>query len=228
MMKKEYRLGNEVFVRKEDIAARAKKLKNSTPAGTALSGSDLVFIRALLDWHPRAEEKIGPGIFSISVGPNLLGEPHFILRRLDGTTESFSYRKCVQWPSRRTEVSSAFREAVCEQTVAAKLQAFGHRLATIACPFTGRVVSFDEADVDHIPPDTFVALFNRFLRERGLTVEAVQLDDYRGEHIGRVIADDALRRAWQDYHRAHAKLRVISAEANRRIVPRMAKDKALR
>ncbi|TVU19005.1 hypothetical protein EJB05_35128, partial [Eragrostis curvula] len=50
-----------------------------------------------LKFHPRADEKIGVGIreFKIGLNPSHPSTRCFILQRNDGTTEDFSYNKCV-------------------------------------------------------------------------------------------------------------------------------------
>ncbi|XP_037488203.1 DNA-directed RNA polymerase IV subunit 1-like [Triticum dicoccoides] len=51
-----------------------------------------------LRFHPRGREKIGAGIEDIKIGhhPSHPGTRCFIMVRDDGTTEDFSYKKCVQ------------------------------------------------------------------------------------------------------------------------------------
>ncbi|KAI5021955.1 hypothetical protein ZWY2020_058685 [Hordeum vulgare] len=51
-----------------------------------------------LRFHPRGHEKIGAGIRDIKIGhhPSHPGTRCFIMVRDDGTTEDFSYKKCVQ------------------------------------------------------------------------------------------------------------------------------------
>ncbi|KAH7423403.1 hypothetical protein KP509_12G053900 [Ceratopteris richardii] len=67
--------------------------------GEKLSEEDMHFlIENVLIYHPKREEKIGCGIAAIKIGHNVKYPESrcFILCRKDGTTEDFSYNKCLQ------------------------------------------------------------------------------------------------------------------------------------
>ena len=57
----------------------------------------LKVLLALLDKHPRAAEKKGPGVESITFSehPTYTGTQCFFINRTDGTKEDFSFRKCI-------------------------------------------------------------------------------------------------------------------------------------
>ena len=74
---------------------------------------------------------------------------------------------------------------------------------------------FTSAHVDHIPPLTFKALFNDFVRLEEIDLAVIILDyDQPDNTYQDTIKDAALATRWLVYHEQYAKLRVISAQAN--------------
>ncbi|KVH95462.1 Aspartate decarboxylase-like domain-containing protein [Cynara cardunculus var. scolymus] len=84
----------------EDIKRLSKDLKHilyKYDVNHKLSQDDkLVAWKALL-FHPRRDEKIGIGLYEIKVGYHSThgSSRCFVLERVDGTTEDFSYHKCI-------------------------------------------------------------------------------------------------------------------------------------
>lgn len=60
-----------------------------------LDGTDLEFVKALLERHPDARRLIGAGVKGIWVGASATGQVSYFLQRLDGTTAGFDYQDCV-------------------------------------------------------------------------------------------------------------------------------------
>ena len=83
--------------------------------------------------------------------------------------------------------------------------------AAIPCAVTGHLVQRADAHVDHSSP-TFLALAEDFAAQCGgwpnLTI--IRADG----SIGVQLADPIQAKAWRDYHRDHARLRIVSVEAN--------------
>ncbi|PWA96741.1 nuclear RNA polymerase D1A [Artemisia annua] len=84
----------------EDIKRLAKDLKHILhryDVNDKLSHDDKLVAWKALFFHPRRDEKIGIGLYEIKIGHNLYhGNTRcFMVERLDGTTEDFSYHKCI-------------------------------------------------------------------------------------------------------------------------------------
>ncbi|KAJ0629037.1 putative DNA-directed RNA polymerase [Helianthus annuus] len=84
----------------EDIKRLSKDLKHilyKYDVNHQLSQDDKLVAWKALFFHPRRDEKIGIGLFEIKVGHNINhGNTRcFVVERVDGTTEDFSYHKCI-------------------------------------------------------------------------------------------------------------------------------------
>ena len=203
---------------KAKIRERAKAILAASDPGDVIRGLDRAFLRALLDRHPNACEKIGPGVRSIRVraadSPYGPGKCFEVVRK-DGTREDFSYLKCLGDRNAERDRYEAFRHAVRDQIEDARAHAFA-RPGPRKCPVTGESVTPATSHVDHAKPWTFKRLVETFLRKRSLAVLDVALT---GDEVKR-IADEKLRAAWCAFHRRRATLRVVSVRANLSVLRR--------
>ena len=92
---------------KTEQRARASSILAAHDPGAAVVGADFDFLSALLRRYPRAAEKIGPGIRKIRVravaarsGPGKCFEAECI----DGSRVEFSFLKCLNARTRRTDL----------------------------------------------------------------------------------------------------------------------------
>jgi hypothetical protein len=134
--------------------------------------------------------------------------------RTDGSKIDFSWKICLdaKLPSLRSDVLFALREAIALQTMEFKGRMFAGQ-PLIPCALTGALVAIDKCHVDHIAPDSFENLVERWLETEGLSYEEVRLgaspDGYSKQMI------DPLQRAgWRQFHQQHAKLRILSTPAH--------------
>jgi hypothetical protein len=63
--------------------------------GDKVSADDAKVLRAALALHPDADAKVGCGITNFSVRSADFGTRCFWVNRTDGSTEKFSFRKCI-------------------------------------------------------------------------------------------------------------------------------------
>lgn len=63
--------------------------------GDRVNQDDSIVLRAALALHPEAREKTGSGVSHFSVRSAEFGTKCFWLNRSDGTTEKFSFRRCI-------------------------------------------------------------------------------------------------------------------------------------
>lgn len=80
----------------------ARSIKGRYADGEPLRGKDRRLVLALLKRHPRAAEKIGPGVEAIVVDQFVGGARCFFVIRTDGRAEDFSIYKCLGRRDART------------------------------------------------------------------------------------------------------------------------------
>lgn len=211
-----YTLGGLTFTSKAAAEHHAQDILYAYAPPAVLNDHDLQFVLDMLAYHRRAAEKIGLGVQAIWIKRNQWGDATFQIERIDGTWADFSYRKCLAQENHASKVKAALRFAIKDQT-AAVARIFFADCDTAICEVSGEPFTRMTAHVDHIPPRTFVALVSEWMDTRGLSFDNIDVvDGHRGE--GNILADPFIERDWCEYHRAHALLRVISAEANMRLV----------
>lgn len=202
-----------------------REILNTTVWGVSLQGEVHEFVRSLLDRHPRAAEKIGSGVGFFTVNSDGNGDRCFYIHRLDGgEPQHFSYQKSLLGKDDlRSLVAGALNRAVDEQIWAFRDSELAK--GTHICPYTGALITKDSYHVDH-PNPTFFELHTQWLSQSGLQITDIQLSDGSDNEIGRRMMDPAQKESWQQFHRAHARLRLLSPlgnlsaakiEANRRM-----------
>jgi hypothetical protein len=175
----------------------------------------------------RAEEKTGCGVAMFYKVPNPeSGTPIVRLRRYDLSEDDFDWRKAVQW-AHRTENNRwldyhtpymGFRRAI-EPIIAEFRRA--HRVIAMAsghpgelrCEVTGEWRDERDCQIDHQFPATFSVLLAAFVRRKNLDFLSVETRS-TFPIPGRALCDESLRAEWVRFHAAHARLRVLSKEAN--------------
>lgn len=83
-------LGPIHFERKGDAVTYLKNMLHRYNVGDKVSIADAVILRAALEHHPKAVEKIGCGVTHFSVRTADFGTKCFWVNRPDGTTDKFS------------------------------------------------------------------------------------------------------------------------------------------
>lgn len=214
-----YLIGGITFTSKEALEEHVQAILHGYHSPGRLDPGDEQFVYDLLQMHPRAEQKIGVGVKEIHIRRGWRGGPMFVVVRRDGSETDFSYKKCVRPVNHSTMVKAAFREAIAYQVSSIKtrfFQEYADSGGFIQCPITLDFVTWQDAHVDHIPPDTFQALLGQFLIERDMSLDNISLaPGYRGE--GYQLPPD-IAADWTAWHQQRARLRVISAFANIHLV----------
>ena len=200
-------VAGESFATHAALKKRVQLILGGPPGN--LDGYHYHFVRDLLDRHPQAVSKIGPGVHAIRIAVNLpYRTKGFWVEREDGTVTDFSYLECLKPESQATKFRKACRTAVVEQVRQA-----GANIPP-RCPITDEPLGPGNAHVDHAPPWTFEALVRAYVNLRGIDVEAVDLNaDVDGDVIQR-FADQAIADDFAAFHAEYATLRVVSIRAN--------------
>lgn len=211
-----YEIAGHTFETQKDLVAHVQAILRRYSAPARLEGDDAAVMGDLLLRHPRAEEKIGVGVAAIWIRRNLGGFGNgFFVERNDGTSVDFSYKQCIRPQTNASKAKFAFRRAIDTQVIAVKRDTFGP-YDVLTCPITGEPMSWDTAHVDHEPPLTFAALLAEYCELRGVDLDTLELFEPRSG-IGKILPI-AIEQDWAAWHEARAKLRVISAEANIKLV----------
>jgi len=168
---------------------------------------------ALLERHPRAEQKIGVGVRRFFTR-KIFQYYCLHLERFDGSSTDFSYLKCVKGSP--TSILSIWRDAarmgIRDQILDFRAQAFS--VHPVRCEISGVRLRQADSHVDHVFPDTFIVLSNRFLEEYDLTPSFEWLSKPEDNQYRHYITNARILRLWQEFHRREAKLRMLHWSMN--------------
>jgi len=218
-----YLIADIPFRTKRDIAKYVCSIVESYADDTPLTHDDFVFMRSLLNGHPDMLIKVGCGVADmfIRVAPIYGGNTRcFWLSRSDGSSTDFSWRECIYPTPLKQRVKRAFRNAVDDQVYSFKRLYFDNT-DDPQCALSDERIEFVGSHVDHIPPDDFDDLTKRFLFDERLRFDQVVVISTEDGQFGDSLADEDLSRRWQEYHREHAHLRVVSGKANLSLIPEL-------
>lgn len=183
----------------------------SRPLNRRLDGEDAEVAMALFDMHPGAPEKAPRGAVGHTIRRIVFREgiPQrcFFAILPDGTEVDWSYRVALGVVPCGPSLTDAARAALADHVAAFKTDAFS-RQEPHSCAASGRLITFDEAHVDHAPPWPFVAILRAFVAEFGApAVVAV-------EPWGSDFADPADKARFLAFHHARAVLRILDGKVN--------------
>lgn len=208
-------IGDLSFARKGDAAEHFRTILYRHDADVALSEPDATYVYWLLERHPEAAAKIGAGVKEFSTRKAVYNTRCFEIRRIDGTTTDFSVRPCLDGkaPSAFAETLRALRTEVLEDIKQMKWQFF--RTSTqpegkVACALTGRLLSLEEAMIDHAPPKTFKALVAQFLEENRIVPSEALLTPAKDNQYTPHLSDRDLAEKWRDFYCANAAIRIVA------------------
>jgi hypothetical protein len=89
--------GGYTFSTKAAAVAFTRGILHGYKAEQRVNHADSFFLRALLELHPSAVEKIGVGAAYFTVeADRYFGTFHFQIHRTDGSSVDFSFVKCLQ------------------------------------------------------------------------------------------------------------------------------------
>jgi len=149
-------IGGYIFDSKKDAQDTIRQILHSYPNNTILAGGDAALITALVGLHPHADEKIGPGIHHISVRIIEHGAPGFVITRLDGTIDDFSYKRALEGKEldHRQQVIRAMRRAIADQIEDFRRNEFTQR--------TQQYEAWDRFTDKHPNPNSINQLWNAY------------------------------------------------------------------
>lgn len=208
-------IGDLSFARKGDAAEHFRQILRRHEPGVALSELDATHVYWLLERHPEATAKIGAGVMEFSTRKAMFDTRCFEIRRTDGSTTDFSVKPCLDGkaPSAFAETLRAMRSEVVEDIKQMKWEFFRastHTDGKAPCALTGRLLSLEEAMIDHAPPKTFKALAERFLDENRIVLSEAVLTPAKDNQYTPHLADRDLAEKWRGFYRANAAPRIVA------------------
>lgn len=217
-MSESVKIGNVEFASKKEAEQHIREILGRYEQMRALEGDDLEIVVALLDQHPNRETIVDCGVSKIVVQHlnDAYSSRRFLAIRTDGSMRDFTWRHSLMPRDSRKSVLRACRWAVRNQIVAFRDKAFAGGL--MVCPILGEPISEKICDVDHIAPRTFGALVAAWLATLRLDYSDIALCPQRGYQQPDRWEDPFLEENWVEYHRLHARLRVVHPRANRSVL----------
>lgn len=213
-------IGPRIFSTQREATEHFQALFGRYAPGEVVIGPDHDDLLALTERHPDAGYMFGPGIdhFRIKLDEYGTGRT-FTIHWIDGEWTLISYRKCISGQTpHRTQVRNAFRPVIArdiEEWRRAYFRLLEDETGRVPCAISGVLLRPGEGQVDHIHPDTFSSLVDRFLERLGLDYDDVRLRENWDGHIHRPLEDETLGEAFRIWHGEVARLRFIRTDLNR-------------
>jgi hypothetical protein len=206
-----YRLADRVFRTKQELRVVLSTVLGSHKLGDVLFGADMLLVRAVLEYHPRHDAKIGCGVKSIYIGEGKIpGATCFWIQREDGSRTDFSFLKCLNPPSLWSMVQKAARTAVQDQIAAFRKKVFTQ--PERVCAITGKTIEKHDCHIDHVYP--FELLLANFLHGERRLPNTIDMEGHEDGSTELSFVDKSLAARWAAYHRRHAHLRAVTPKAN--------------
>ncbi len=173
----------------------------------------------LVERHPEALQKIGCGIEYFYKALTDEGTSCFWIKRKDGSCTEFSYITAVKAKGKNLlqEFSEACRESVRESLEAAKRRFFKQNAdanGKVECEITGEKIALYESHLDHKKPMTFQVIVQTFLAANRISPHPDMLSRPQDGQFVTTFVDQSIERAFKDYHKRVAQLRIITAKKN--------------
>ena len=208
-------IGSNEYINKKEALKYFKTILNSYNVGQVLNTKDLEQTMSLIKIHPKAKEKIGDGIKTIKVSQTKYNSKSFELIRNNGSTECFSYIKCINTPQTSfSKFSEACREAIQDDLREVKLSYFKRfaKNGKVKCQESGQFTSYGHLNVDHRQPNTFSVIVDRFIEVKNIDIDNLQYLKINGAPDK--FKNIKLNKEFRIYHSIKANLRVVQEDLN--------------
>jgi hypothetical protein len=212
-------LATRTFSKQDEATNFFKAMLGRYKPGQTVTDNDALDLIALIERHPEREQKVGKGIAKFQVMATEHGTNCFRVVRHDDTGTDFSYRSCVTGrpPSRKQEVSQAFRQVVRIDLLRKRDEFFSSHAdadGMIICAKSKERILKTDAHIDHLPPMTFEVIVTTFLAGQGIGIDDVALSAGQDEQTAPEIVDQTLAESFRAYHARVAKLDMVKSRVN--------------
>lgn len=203
-----YWLGPFEYPSKQALLDRLKHFIQTADLGRITHEVAIQKLHLLLALHPDAGRKIGVGVDHFYLERNQLAGRGLRLLRVDGTIDSFSYKRCI------TGITQSHHGKVCEAlrfAVRLQIDTFRARLGwPVNCAITGREIRHsNDLQIDH--KVAFWRILDKFSREYHIDLPNLQVV---GNGATLALADRELTQLFVDFHLRHAQLQPTCKQAN--------------
>jgi hypothetical protein len=207
------------FAKKGDAIEFFRAMLNRYKPDERVNDADALDLAALLERHPEYKTKVGKGIDHFEVMMTVHGSQCFCVARVDDSKTDFSFMQAVagRAPSRKQEVSAAFRWAIRIDLYKARdtfLAAHKDADGLVTCAVTGERIVRDDGHMDHRPPMTFEVIVITFLAGRGLSIDDVPITAGQDNQVVPELTDAGLQAAFIAFHASVAKLDFVKKTVN--------------
>lgn len=196
---------------KRELLEKSREILYRNKIDEIINEEDSIFLKYILDGHSNCEQKIGVGIKHFTTGTNFYKNKCFYLVRTDGTKTDFSFIHCINKKPKHHDLKRACRDAIIPFTKKVRDDYFWNNEVFI-CPILNIEVGINETHVDHAPPNTFIVIFNEWLKT--IQPDKIKLKGFADNQTRVEFADDIEKIKWIDYHNYRANLRLTSAKGN--------------
>lgn len=203
-----YWLGPFEYPSKQALMERLKHFILTADLGRITQPVAIQKLHLLLALHPDAARKIGVGVDHFRLERNALAGRGLHLVRLDGSTDSFSYKRCI------TGVAQSQHGKVCEAlrfVVRPQLDAYRAGLQwPLRCAITGIEITHpNDLHIDH--KWAFWRLLELFCIEQQISLASLGVI---GNGMTLALVDREISSAFEAFHLNHAQLQPTSRAAN--------------
>lgn len=214
-----YTIGKIIFSRKSEITEKCREILSSTVDGSSIPTADQVFLFELFQFHDEWSQKSDGGVVDISTKTTEHGARCFILLKSSQESIDISFQHAIKLiptsragnltPQKLIDFKSAARTTVKNQITEFRDNNLSE---AITCSITNVVINRDNCAVDHAHPKTFDQLLLDFAISRNINPLSDHVISTNG--VVAEFEDEELKLSWQEYHREHANLRLLSKKGN--------------
>jgi hypothetical protein len=134
---------------------------------------------------------------------------------VDGETRKdiFSYRMAINgFPTDIQSFSRACRFLVQDRIRTFKIEHFKNR--PVRCVISGKIVEWEECQVDHKSPLTFSVIVKSFIVAHNLNISQIE---YTYNNSQETFIDDSIAEKFYEFHKKMAVLRIVSTKENQKL-----------
>jgi hypothetical protein len=128
----------------------------------------------------------------------------------DGTEVDWSWRKALSLKNRRQDALNAFRYELIHSIFTERDK---HTLGALVITEKGEIIPKNEVHIHH--EENFLKILENFLREKGLRLEDIELEELK--QGGHRLKDRKLADEWIHYHNTKARLKILSKQDHKKI-----------
>ncbi len=243
-MAKSVTVGSRIFKTQSSALEHFKKILHAYSDGDQVrDGSHHADLVSLIDRYDPILEAVGEplkgnGLIDhferrLNTGTGWSSSGFWVVRN-DGSETDFSYIDAVKGKPKgiSQDFYNSCREAVALDLIQAKKKAFkdyGDSEGKVACELTGKLVSIEDAHLDHAWP-FFSHMVSGFRAARGWSndIPSGVISEPADGQMKSVFIDQTVADAFRSFHHSQALMRILSKEANLQTASAARKPKVAR